>query len=252
VRISDLMQAMADAGAPMEAILIAVRALEECDAELAALAEHHANEKIRTPGALRQERYRERHKASQSVTGDVTRDVTRDVTSVTPPSLSPSPLLSPHTPQITPRPHTHPDITPRARERGSRLAPDWQPEPLTGDIAKRIALWPPGTDDEPGPLSRELAKFRDWAASATGQNALKTDWQAAWRNWLRRADDEGRQHRNERPANYRNAPDKRDGAAKALDRRLGFDDAAPPFGRADAFEGVGDSQRAFDRPAALR
>jgi len=36
VKMSDLMQAMADAGAPMQAILIAVQALEAKDAEIAA------------------------------------------------------------------------------------------------------------------------------------------------------------------------------------------------------------------------
>jgi hypothetical protein len=36
VTVSDIMQAMADAGAPLEAILIAVRAIEERDAEAAA------------------------------------------------------------------------------------------------------------------------------------------------------------------------------------------------------------------------
>jgi len=53
-------------------------------------------------------------------------------------------------------------------------------------IGEAVKSWPDGAVD------RELGRFRDWAASATGPNAVKSDWQAAWRNWLRKAEDEGR------------------------------------------------------------
>ena len=36
----------------------------------------------------------------------------------------------------------------------------------------------------------ETDKFIDHFRSASGANARKVDWPAAWRNWMRRADDE--------------------------------------------------------------
>lgn len=38
-----------------------------------------------------------------------------------------------------------------------------------------------------GRVASELAKFRDHWTAKTGQDAAKADWQAAWRNWVRRA-----------------------------------------------------------------
>lgn len=111
------------------------------------------------------------------------------------PSLSPSPkekISNPH-------PHTHPEIKTRARK-GHRLPVDWQPVAITGEIGDAIAAWPPGA------LERELARFRDWAAAANGPNALKQDWQATWRNWLRKADDEGRHKRNDPPRHPTSRP----------------------------------------------
>jgi hypothetical protein len=47
-----------------------------------------------------------------------------------------------------------------------------------------LAGWPAGL------IERELARFRDHWRAAGGANARKHDWDAAWRNWLRKADDE--------------------------------------------------------------
>jgi hypothetical protein len=62
--------------------------------------------------------------------------------------------------------------------RGSRLPADWSP----GDS---LRVWAKGEGlDATGP---ELAKFRDhWLAKA-GRDATKADWDATYRNWLRRA-----------------------------------------------------------------
>jgi hypothetical protein len=53
------------------------------------------------------------------------------------------------------------------RARGTRLPSDWQPTDFQGEAS-------------------ELEKFRDWAASAPGQKGVKADWDATWRNWMRR------------------------------------------------------------------
>jgi len=35
--------------------------------------------------------------------------------------------------------------------------------------------------------AKETAAFIDWFTSAPGQKGLKLDWQATWRNWMRRS-----------------------------------------------------------------
>ena len=59
----------------------------------------------------------------------------------------------------------------------SRLPPDWEPAPEPELIAAV------GTDR----AVVELAKFRDYWPAQPGAKARKADWQATWRNWLRRA-----------------------------------------------------------------
>lgn len=147
----------------------------------------------RSKAAERQARYRARQRG-EDVTDSVTCDVTGDVT---PPSLS----LPPNEKISNPPTHTHPEKQTRARK-GHRLPVDWEPEPLTGDLAAEVAAWPAGA------IERELARFRDWAASANGPNAIKTNWQAAWRNWVRKANDEGRYRKpanDDRPRNFSTA-----------------------------------------------
>ena len=121
---------------------------------------------------------------------------------------SPSPSSSPD-PSNNPTP-THGEI-PRARKASAcRLPESWNPEPLGGDVAKASAAWPPGA------LDRELARFRDWAASASGANARKSDWQAAWRNWVRKADDEGRYRNDQLRSNRGPASKSNDGFLNAI------------------------------------
>jgi hypothetical protein len=61
----------------------------------------------------------------------------------------------------------------RKASQASRLPDDWEP------TAKDNATAAPGVN-----IDRELATFRDWA---TGNGVTKADWNATWRNWLRRA-----------------------------------------------------------------
>jgi hypothetical protein len=69
---------------------------------------------------------------------------------------------------------------------GTFLPPDWQPDPTDIEFALKEGL---SHDD----ANRELGKFRDYWASATGARARKSDWAACWRNWIRKAaDDRGR------------------------------------------------------------
>ena len=134
----------------------------------------------RSKAAERQARYRQRVKEAEAEGGDVTDDVTRDDN-----DRDARPLSRPLSPQ-TPQPPTHTPVNKKPARKGHRLPEDWGPKPLTPDLAEAVAGWPAGA------IERELSRFRDWAASANGPNALKKDWDAAWRNWLRKAEDEGR------------------------------------------------------------
>lgn len=97
-------------------------------------------------------------------------------------------------------------------DRGHRLPADWQPEALTGASAAEVAVWPVGA------IERELSRFRDWAASATGPNSVKSNWQAAWRNWLKKAQDDGR---------YGRTPQQRNGfTGQSSTRDIGLEIAA--------------------------
>jgi hypothetical protein len=64
------------------------------------------------------------------------------------------------------------------------LPDGWEPKPLTlGSIcAQIVSRW------QPGRIERELSKFRDHALKTGAQ---WSDWDAAWRTWVQRADDYG-------------------------------------------------------------
>ena len=68
------------------------------------------------------------------------------------------------------------------RKRGRRLPEDFIPS----ESARATILSEAPTLD----LRREHAKFVDHWAAAPGQRGVKLDWDATWRNWMRRAADE--------------------------------------------------------------
>ena len=64
-----------------------------------------------------------------------------------------------------------------ARSRGCRLPDGWKPKPETLESLK--------IEGHRAPLE-SLARFTDYWIAATGQNATKNDWDATFRNWVRR------------------------------------------------------------------
>ncbi|WP_142417236.1 YdaU family protein [Bartonella massiliensis] len=64
--------------------------------------------------------------------------------------------------------------------RGCRIPADFEPD---YDFALAEGL-------PPERIKVEIAKFKDYWRSKAGANATKTDWQATWRNWVRRAVDD--------------------------------------------------------------
>jgi len=90
-----------------------------------------------------------------------------DIVDPSPPDgFPPSPYNNTiHPPSLTPTPV-------KRAQRAARLSEDWKPREFEAE-------------------SVELEKFRDWARSAPGQKGVKADWDATWRNWMRRVREQG-------------------------------------------------------------
>lgn len=144
------------------------------DALVTALERMEQASTARSAAAIRQARYRERKAAegAQSVTCDVT-----SVTSVTPKEIPPTP----------PKENNIYISPPTAREaqkgRGTRLPADFEPSLEIRELASQRGL-------EDWEIHDQFERFRDWANAATGQAGVKRDWQAAFRNWIKRAADD--------------------------------------------------------------
>lgn len=67
----------------------------------------------------------------------------------------------------------------RARKRAARLPEGWMPRQ---DVIDQMRAECPQVH-----LEAEHRKFSDHWAAASGRTATKADWNAAWRNWIRRA-----------------------------------------------------------------
>ncbi|UXO93979.1 hypothetical protein Pan3_57 [Pseudanabaena phage Pan3] len=118
---ADLIRNMAAAGAPIDAIVMAVEAIEARDNEAAAQ---------RAKAAERKRRQRERERDdSVTVTGQ-----SQDADGTDP--LSPAPFLPPHTPPTNPHPHTPEDINTRTRKGPDFPRPDWCEPAVWADLLR--------------------------------------------------------------------------------------------------------------------
>lgn len=160
--IADLMQQMSDAGAPMEAILLAVRALEAKDADI---------EQRKANARDRKRRQRER---DRDVT--VTRQSRDRDGTVTPAKEIPP---NPHK-KISPPIEPDGSIAPRGRKNAAhRIPADWTPVPIDDLPARARELarqWPEGA------YEAEAEAHRDFWLSEGGARARKVDWPKAWQN----------------------------------------------------------------------
>lgn len=86
----------------------------------------------------------------------------------TPDPTRPDPTLTTSNEVVKERPAT----------RGSRLSPGWMPSDQSKAKARQDA---PGVDHQ-----AEHSTFVDYWIAQPGQKGVKTDWEATWRNWMRR------------------------------------------------------------------
>ena len=81
------------------------------------------------------------------------------------------------------------------RKRGTRIPENF---PVTPEMVAWARAQCPNVDGR-----HETAKFVDYWTAASGRNAVKLDWVATWRNWMRKAEeDAGRR----RPGHLRSVP----------------------------------------------
>jgi len=120
--------------------------------------------------ALRTRKWREKNR-HQSVTGDATGDENESVTNRHKPSQG-------VTGDKVPRENKNI----RSSRRGTRIGDDWSPSPPERELAKQEGF----SDSE---IDREALRFRDYWTAASGAKAVKHDWAATWRNWVRNAAD---------------------------------------------------------------
>lgn len=97
-----------------------------------------------------------------------------------------SPLVPPLEGFPTPLPKTPPIIPPSIKtSRATELPNDWEPDAKTWALADELGFTTQETWDQ-------LDRMRDWAKNAGGGKGRKSDWNAAFRNWIKRAADERR------------------------------------------------------------
>jgi hypothetical protein len=81
--------------------------------------------------------------------------------------------------------HTHLTNTTPAKaavnRRGTRISKSFTLDEKLIEYTKRVA---PSVN-----IDRELEDFIDWWTSASGPNAVKLDWSATWRTWVRKSHD---------------------------------------------------------------
>ena len=117
----------------------------------------------RSGAARRQAAYRERNALRNTHNSDVTCDVKKE--------------SFPHTPfkeKI--------NTTTRARPK-SDMPEGWEPDGKTWKLAEELGFTAQEAWDQ-------LERMRDWAKNADGGKGRKSDWNAAFRNWLKRTADE--------------------------------------------------------------
>lgn len=83
------------------------------------------------------------------------------------------------------------------RQRGTRLPEGWQPKQEGVNLAFEL-----GFSMEEG--KQEVLKFKDYWCGKAGPNAVKMDWDATWRNWLRRASENRKGKSNGKSNQYAN------------------------------------------------
>lgn len=176
--VSELIKAMADAGAPMEAILIAVRALEQREAQIDA---KRAVERDRK----RRQRAKDKHPEAENakdMDGTVTgqsRDMDGTVTVTPPLSLPPNENIS------NPPTHTPPDNKPARGKSGIPAKPAEVSDGVWTDFLDlRRRKRAPMTETALAGIKREAGKA-GWSLEDVLAKCLARGWQGFEAGWVK-------------------------------------------------------------------
>lgn len=171
--LANLVRRMTEAGAPPEAIAIALEEIETIQASLDAR---------RTADRDRKRDQRERQKTS-NVTGQ-SEDSPETVT----PESDGRVFLDKKAPQTPEKIKPIPCVREtRVRLGYHRMPEGWQPsKTIPPQLQAKIDQWPPGA------FGDEVAALKRWAANAEDKNGKgrKLDWDKAFWNWIGRRHDE--------------------------------------------------------------
>lgn len=97
----------------------------------------------------------------------------------------------------------------------ARLPDDWEPCAKTWRISEDLGFSPREVFDQ-------IERMRDWAINAPASKALKSNWDSAFRNWLKRTADDKKQGKSgsvPKPNTFADGFDKIDAALGELERR---------------------------------
>jgi hypothetical protein len=134
----------------------------------------------------------ERRREADRVRKAVKRGMSADFRGIPQTSADPSPLVPP----LSPAPLSPPIIPPSTKHSRAKpateLPEDWQPDAKTWALADELGFTSQQAWDQ-------LERMRDWARNA-GAKGRKPDWNAAFRNWLKRTADDTR-NRPQAPQN---------------------------------------------------
>ncbi len=126
----------------------------------------------------------ERRREADRVRKAVKRGMSADFRGLPQTSADPSPPVSPPFPLHPLSPPISPPSSKNTKARGVSLPSDWEPDAKTWSLADQLGFTSQEAWDQ-------LERMRDWAGNA-GAKGLKSDWNAAFRNWLKRAADDRR------------------------------------------------------------
>jgi len=140
----------------------------------------------RAAEAERQRNWREaKRQAAEQRKAETVTDTSRRDTSVSHAVVTPSVTDVSRLPIPKPEPIPNKETTTTdvvvAKKTGARLPDGWMPD---SDVVAQMRSDHPNVD-----LKAEHAKFVDYWQAKPGKDARKADWNATWRNWIRRAAD---------------------------------------------------------------
>lgn len=212
IGIADLVRRLSAAGAPAEAIAIAIEAVE---AAIAPNEERKAKDRERK-AAKRAELQGQSADVPQNVSG-MSADIPNGQNQSTP--LTTSSLLS-DSQGIQKEEIKEEAQSSEPRARGTRLPDDWE---LGADNLK----FAQGRGWRLAEIEIEAAKFRNYWTSKAGAGARKVNWDRTWQNWILN-NKAGTQNGPASPNRFRGALDALNEHVRGLDERSEEGRPSPP------------------------